>query len=146
MKTVSVKAADVKKKWYLVDASGQTVGRLATEIARVLRGKHKPTFAPHMDNGDNVVVVNAEKVVFTGNKLNTKLYHHHSGYVGGIKAVSAQDLLNKHPERVLTHAIKGMLPKSKLGRKIASNLKVYAGANHPHESQKTETFPNRMGK
>lgn len=135
MKTHSVKPADVKKAWTIVDATGQTVGRLATEVARVLRGKHKPDFAPHIDGGDFVVVVNADKIKMSGLKLANKFYFHHTGWVGGIKAISARDLLATKPERVVTSAIKGMLPKSKLGRKIAGNLKVYAGTDHPHKAQ-----------
>lgn len=136
MKTHSVKPADVKKKWTIVDASGQTLGRLATEVARVLRGKHKPDFAPHIDGGDFVVVVNAEKVKMSGlNKTDDKFYFHHTGWIGGIKAISARDLLATKPDRVIASAVKGMLPKSKLGRKIAGNLKVYAGTEHPHKAQ-----------
>ena len=135
MKTVSVKPADVKKQWMIVDAAGQTVGRLATEVARVLRGKHKADFAPHIDGGDFVVIVNAEKIKMSGLKHTDKFYFHHTGWVGGIKAISARDLLATKPERVVTAAVKGMLPKSKLGRKIAGNLKVYAGTDHPPKAQ-----------
>jgi large subunit ribosomal protein L13 len=135
MKTHSVKPADVTKQWTIVDATGQTLGRLATEVARVLRGKHKPDFAPHIDGGDFVVVINAEKVKMSGLKLANKFYFHHTGWVGGIKAISASDLLATKPDRVVTSAVKGMLPKSKLGRKIAGNLKVYAGTDHPHKAQ-----------
>lgn len=135
MKTHSVKPADVTKQWTIVDATGQTLGRLATEVARVLRGKHKPDFAPHIDGGDFVVVINAEKVKMSGLKLANKFYFHHTGWVGGIKAISASDLLATKPDRVVASAVKGMLPKSKLGRKIAGNLKVYAGTDHPHKAQ-----------
>ncbi|MCX6127218.1 MAG: 50S ribosomal protein L13 [Proteobacteria bacterium] len=135
MKSVSVKPADVKKHWTIVDAAGQTVGRLATEVARVLRGKHKADFSPHIDGGDFVVIVNADKVKMTGLKMSDKFYFHHTGWVGGIKAISARDLIATKPERVVTAAIKGMLPKSKLGRKIAGHLKVYAGTDHPHKAQ-----------
>lgn len=135
MKTVSVKPADVKKQWTIVDAAGQTLGRLSTEVARVLRGKHKADFAPHIDGGDFVVVVNADKIKMSGLKMADKFYFHHTGWVGGIKAISAQDLLATKPERIVTAAVKGMLPKSKLGRKIANNLKVYAGTEHPHTAQ-----------
>lgn len=145
MKTYSVKPTDVKKQWVVVDAAGQTVGRLATEVARVLRGKHKPTFVPHLDTGDNVVVINADKVKFTGNKMKDKFYHHHSGYVGGIKSISAENLLAKKPERILEHAIRGMLPKGPLGRKIGLNLKVYAGSEHPHAAQKPVAMKSRLG-
>ncbi len=143
MKTVSVKPADVKKQWTIVDASGKTLGRLATEVARVLRGKHKPEFTPHIDAGDYVVVVNAGKVRMSGVKTTDKFYFHHTGWIGGIKAISARDLLATKPERVLETAIKGMLPKSKLGRKICSNLHVYAGAEHPHKAQNPVAMPTR---
>jgi large subunit ribosomal protein L13 len=135
MKSVSVKPADVKKQWMIVDAAGQTVGRLAAEVARVLRGKHKADFSPHIDGGDFVVVVNAEKVKMTGLKNSNKFYFHHTGWIGGIKAISVKDLIASKPERVVTSAIKGMLPKSKLGKKIAGNLKVYSGTDHPHKAQ-----------
>lgn len=135
MKSVSVKPADVKKQWTIVDAAGQTVGRLATEVARVLRGKHKSDFSPHIDGGDFVVIVNAEKIKMSGLKLADKFYFHHTGWVGGIKSISARDLLATKPERIVTAAVKGMLPKSKLGRQIAGNLKVYAGTDHPHKAQ-----------
>ena len=135
MKSVSVKPADVKKQWMIVDAAGQTVGRLAAEVARVLRGKHKADFSPHIDGGDFVVVVNAEKVKMTGLKNSNKFYIHHTGWIGGIKAISVKDLIASKPERVVTSAIKGMLPKSKLGKKIAGNLKVYSGTDHPHKAQ-----------
>ncbi len=135
MKSVSVKPADTKKQWMIVDAAGQTVGRLATEVARVLRGKHKADFSPHIDGGDYVVVVNADKVKMTGLKMSDKFYFHHTGWIGGIKAISVKDLIATKPDRVVTAAVKGMLPKSKLGRKIAGNLKVYAGTDHPHKAQ-----------
>ena len=137
MKTHSVKPADVAKKhWVLFDAENQTLGRLATEVARHLRGKHKPTFTHHLDCGDGVIVINAEKVILTGSKLDTKLYHTHSLYVGGIKAINAKDLLAKAPERLIEIAVKGMLPKSKLGRAIAGHLRVHAGKDHPHQALK----------
>jgi large subunit ribosomal protein L13 len=145
MKTYSVKPTDVKKQWVVVDAAGQTVGRLATEVARVLRGKHKPTFVPHLDTGDNVVVINAEKVKFTGNKMKDKFYHHHTKYIGGIKSISAENMLAKKPERILELAIRGMLPKGPLGRKIGLNLKVYAGSEHPHAAQKPVAMQSRLG-
>ena len=143
MKTHSVKPADVKKQWTIVDASGQTLGRLAVEVARVLRGKHKADFAPHIDGGDFVVVVNADKVKVSGLKMDKKFYYHHTGWIGGIKAISARDLLATKPERMVTAAIKGMLPKSKLGRKIAGNLNVYAGAEHPHKAQNPVPMASR---
>ncbi len=146
MKTYSVKPTDVKKQWVVVDAADQTVGRLATEVARVLRGKHKPTFVPHLDTGDCVVVINADKVKFTGNKMKDKYYNHHTGYIGGIKSISAENLLAKHPERILEHAIRGMLPKGPLGRKIGLNLKVYAGSEHPHAAQKPVAMQPRLQK
>ncbi len=127
---------EAQRNWFVVDATGQTVGRLATRVASVLRGKHKPTFTPYIDMGDHVVIVNAEKVVFKGNKLQDKMYRHHTGYPGGLKEISARDQMERHPERVLEIAIKGMLPKNKIGRAMAKKLKVYVGPNHPHEAQK----------
>jgi large subunit ribosomal protein L13 len=127
---------EAQRTWYVVDATGETVGRLATRVARVLTGKNKPTYTPFSDMGDHVVIVNAEKVVFKGNKLLEKMYRHHTGYPGGLKEISARDLMQRHPERVLEQAIKGMLPKTKLGRAMAKKLKVYVGPNHPHEAQK----------
>ena len=127
---------EANRKWYVVDAAGQTVGRLSARVAHILRGKHKPTFTPFIDMGDHVVIVNAEKVVFKGNKLLEKMYRHHTGFPGGLKEISARDLMQRHPERVLEQAIKGMLPKTKLGRAMAKKLKVYVGPNHPHEAQK----------
>jgi large subunit ribosomal protein L13 len=129
---------EAQRTWFVVDASGQTVGRLATRIATILRGKHKATFTPFLDMGDHVIIVNAEKVVFKGNKLQDKMYRHHTGFPGGLKEVSARDLLNRHPERVLEQAIKGMLPKNKLGRAMSKKLKVYVGPSHPHEAQKPQ--------
>ncbi|MCI0486059.1 MAG: 50S ribosomal protein L13 [Blastocatellia bacterium] len=126
------------RKWYLIDASGKTVGRLATQAARILMGKNKPTYTPFLDLGDHVVVINAEKVVFTGNKLKDKLYRHHTGYPGGLKEISAQKQMDRHPERILESAIRGMLPKTKLGRKMGKKLKVYAGSDHPHQAQQPE--------
>jgi len=127
---------EAQRTWYVVDATGETVGRLATRVARVLTGKNKPTYTPFIDMGDHVVIVNAEKVVFKGNKLLEKMYRHHTGFPGGLKEISARDLMQRHPERVLEQAIKGMLPKTKLGRAMAKKLKVYVGPNHPHEAQK----------
>ena len=131
---------EAQRKWYVVDATGQTVGRMATRIATILRGKHKPTYTPFLDMGDHVVIVNAEKIVFKGNKLDQKMYRHHTGFPGGLKEVSARDQLGRHPERVLESAIKGMLPKNKLGRAMGKKLKVYVGPNHPHEAQKPESL------
>ena len=138
MKTISVKHGDIEQKWYLVDASQKTLGRLATRIAFVLRGKHKPEFSFNSDIGDYIVVINAEKIKVTGAKKTDKIYYHHSGYTGGIKSVTFDKLLAKHPRRVIEHAVKGMLPKGPLGRKILQRLKVYAGAEHPHQAQKLE--------
>jgi large subunit ribosomal protein L13 len=129
---------EAQRKWYVVDAEGQTVGRLSARIASILRGKHKPTFTPFIDMGDHVVIINAEKIVFTANKLETKLYRHHTGYPGGLKETTGRDLLARYPERILEQSIKGMLPKNKLGRAMAKKLKVYAGPVHPHEAQKPE--------
>jgi len=124
-----------QQKWWLVDAEGKVLGRLASEVANVLRGKNKPIFTPHVDTGDFVVVVNAEKVKLTGNKWSQKMYHHHSGFLGGLKSVSAGDLVRRKPEALIQHAVKGMLPKNRLGRKMIKKLKVYAGQEHPHEAQ-----------
>ena len=135
MKTVSAKKETVTRKWYVVDATGKTLGRLCTEIAKRLRGKHKPEFTPHVDTGDYVVVVNAEKIVVTGSKTTDKLYHHHSGYPGGIKSISFDKLLVKSPEMIIEKAVKGMMPKNKLSRAMLSKLKVYAGNDHPHSAQ-----------
>lgn len=129
---------EAQRKWYVVDADGQTVGRLASRVAAILRGKHKPTFTPFLDMGDHVVIVNAEKVVFTGNKVDQKFYRHHTGWPGGLKEMKARDMLARRPERVLEEAVKGMLPKTKLGRAMAKKLKVYVGPSHPHEAQKPE--------
>jgi len=134
------KSADVVKKWYVVDAQGKTLGRLASEIAKILRGKHKPIFQPHVDCGDNVIIVNAEKVEFTGNKLDQKIYWRHSGYIGGLKTRTLREQLKRQPEEVLRHAIKGMLPKGALGRAIFKKLHVYAGGEHKHQAQKPEVL------
>lgn len=143
MKTTSIKPASIQKKWVVVDAADQTLGRLATEIARNLRGKHRATFTPHLDTGDHVVVVNAEKIKLTGSKWSDKSYYWHSGYIGGIKSATASEIRAKKPERLIEIAVKGMLPKNKLGRKIFKNLKVYAGAEHPHEAQKPDMMKPR---
>src|SRR4051795_2268767 len=144
MGTYSAKAADIEKKWVMIDAEGLVVGRLATIVAMRLRGKHKPTFTPHVDDGDNVIIVNAAKVVLTGNKASSgsggKVYYHHTGYIGGIKERTAKSILEgKFPERVLEKAIERMLPRGPLGRVQMGNLRVYPGAEHPHEAQQPET-------
>ena len=135
MRTFVGKTAEIERAWYVVDAEGQTLGRLASRIAPILRGKHKPVYTPHLDCGDFVVVVNAEKVRVTGRKLDQKAYYRHSGYPGGLTAISLRDQLDKHPERVLQAAVRGMLPKNKLGRRMIKKLKVYAGDSHPHQAQ-----------
>jgi large subunit ribosomal protein L13 len=140
MKTFQISAGDVTRRWYLVDAKSKTLGRVATEVAILLRGKHKPIFSPFLDVGDHVVIINAEKVRLTGKKLKQKTYYRHSGYPGGLKSTTAEKLLSKFPERLLEHAIRGMLPKNKLGDAIFTKLKVYAGENHPHQAQRPETF------
>jgi large subunit ribosomal protein L13 len=140
-KTTSTKPADVEKKWLLVDAKGLVVGRLATIVAMRLRGKHKPSFTPHVDDGDNVIVINAEKIVFTGAKRDKKVYHHYTGYIGGIKERSAKSILEgKHPERIIEKAVERMLPRGPLGRQQMSNLRVYRGDKHPHEAQTPVAF------
>ena len=134
-RTVSANAQTVKKEWILIDAENQTLGRLATRVANVLRGKHKPSFTPHVDCGDNVIIINAEKIVLTGKKLTDKVYVRHTGYPGGQRFSTTQQLLNTHPIRVIEHAVRGMLPKNKLGDALYRNLKVYAGSEHPHQAQ-----------
>lgn len=141
--TYMAKPSEIERKWYVVDAEGQTLGRLASEVASILRGKHKPTFTPHVDTGDHVIVINAEKIQLTGNKLDGKMYYRHSGYFGGLKATSAREMLAKRPERMVELAIKGMLPKNSLGRKQGKKLHVYAGSEHPHEAQKPEAYELR---
>jgi len=135
MKTFSPKAAEIRRDWYLVDADGKTLGRLATELARRLRGKHKPQYTPHMDMGDHIVVINAEKIRVTGRKLKDKMYHRHTGYVGNLKSESLEQLLQRAPERVLQQAVKGMLPRNPLGRQMLSKLRVVRGTDHPHQAQ-----------
>jgi large subunit ribosomal protein L13 len=135
MTTPMAKKGKIEKKWHLIDAQGKTLGRLATRVAILLRGKHKPIFTPHVDTGDFVIVINAAKVALTGNKWKDKLYIHHSGYPGGLKSISAEKLMSKKPERLITQAVQGMLPKTKLGRQLLKKLKVYSGATHPHEAQ-----------
>ena len=135
-KTYSPKASDIERSWFIVDAADLPLGRLASEIAQMLRGKHKPTYAPHMDTGDFIVVINAEKVAVTRDKSQSKIYYRHSGYPGGIKAESFESLIERRPEVVIERAVRGMLPKNKLGRKMLKKLKVHAGPDHPHEAQK----------
>ena len=136
----SGKNLEQNRKWFIIDADGKTVGRLATTAARLLMGKNKPTYTPFIDMGDHVVIINAEKVVFTGNKLKDKVYRHHTGWPGGLKEVAAEKLLARYPERILEKAIRGMLPKTKLGRKMGKKLKVYAGSDHPHQAQRPEAL------
>ena len=133
--TVSAKPAEVRRDWYVVDADGKTLGRLASEIARRLKGKHKPIFTPHVDTGDYIVVVNAEKVAVTGNKLTDKLYHHHTGYIGNLKTISLEKQLQKAPERVIETAVRGMLPRNPLGRAMMKKLRIFAGPEHTHQAQ-----------
>jgi large subunit ribosomal protein L13 len=135
VKTYAVKAGEIEREWFVVDAEGKTLGRLASEIAKVLKGKHKPIYSPHLDVGDFVIVINAEKVRVTGHKLEQKFYYRHSGYPGGLKSISLRDQLARHPTRVLKAAVRGMLPKSKLGRRMIKKLKIYAGEEHPHQAQ-----------
>lgn len=140
MKTFSAKPESVQRDWFVVDATGKTLGRLCTEVARRLRGKHKPVFTPHVDTGDYIVVINAEKVAVTGNKLDDKNYHTFTGYVGNLKTVPLKDLLAAHPERVIEIGVKGMLPKNPLGRAMYRKLKVYKGAEHPHTAQQPQVL------
>lgn len=140
MKTFTAKPAEVKRDWYVIDASGKTLGRLATEVARRLRGKHKPEFTPHVDTGDYIVVINAKDVRVSGNKSTDKLYHHHTGYPGGIKSITFEKQIAKKPEKVIETAVKGMLPKGPLGRAMYRKLKVYAGAEHSHAAQQPQAL------
>ena len=142
MRTFSPSGKDITRDWFVVDAEGQTLGRLATRIATVLRGKHKPTFAPHLDMGDYVVVVNADKVELAGEKAADKLYHRHSGFPGGLKSVPFAEMLDKQPTRILETAVNGMLPKNKLGKSMGAKLKVYAGPDHPHQAQQPQALPD----
>ena len=141
MKTFSPTPKDINREWYVVDAQDKVLGRLASQIAHRLRGKHKPEFAPHMDNGDFIVVVNCEKIRVTGNKPAAKMYYRHSGYVGGLKEITLEKLLASKPQLVLMHAVKGMLPKSRLGRAMLKKLRIYAGAEHPHTAQTPKLLP-----
>ena len=140
MKSFVAKPANIERKWYVIDADGQTLGRLATQVAMILRGKHKPTFTPHVDCGDHVIVINAGKVVLTGKKLEQKKYYRYSGYVGGLKETSAKDMLEKKPELMVYEAIKGMMPKNSLGREMLTKLRVYKDAEHAHAAQKPEVY------
>ena len=140
MKTYTAKPQDIRRQWHLIDADGKTLGRLATEIARRLRGKHKPEYTPHMDTGDYIVVINAEKVHVTGNKLADKMYYRHTGYIGNLKSTNLEKLLASHPERVIQQAVKGMMPKGPLGRSMLAKLKIYAGGEHPHTAQQPQAL------
>ncbi|SDH52027.1 large subunit ribosomal protein L13 [Sinosporangium album] len=140
MRTYSPKPADVQRQWYVIDATDVVLGRLASHVAGLLRGKHKPIFAPHVDTGDFVIVINADKVALTGNKLEQKKAYRHSGYPGGLRSVTYSELMEKRPDRAVEKAVKGMLPKNSLGRKMAKKLKVYAGPNHPHQAQQPVPF------
>ena len=139
-KTYSAKPLEVERKWYVIDASNKPLGRVATEAARLLRGKHKPTFTPNIDTGDNVIIINCKDVVLTGNKMNSKIYRHHSGYIGGMKETPAAVMLEKNPEKAMTLAVKGMLPHNSLGRKMATKLRVFAGSEHNLQAQKPEIW------
>jgi large subunit ribosomal protein L13 len=145
-KTYTPRPSDVDRDWWVVDAAGVPLGRLSTEIARFLRGKHKPTFAPHLDMGDYVVVVNAAAVEVTGAKATDKRYYHHSGYPGGLSERSFEEMRERHPERIIEQAVKGMLPKNRLGRAMRKKLKVYAGPDHPHAAQQPKPFPIEIRK
>ena len=140
MTTFFAKAQDQERKWFIIDAAGIPLGRIATEAARLLRGKHKPTFTPNVDTGDHVIIINAEKLVLTGNKLNDKMYRRHSGYPGGLKEVPYKKLMQIMPERAMEHAVKGMLPHNKLGAQMYTKLKVYKGETHPHQAQQAEIW------
>jgi large subunit ribosomal protein L13 len=135
-----VKTSEIEREWFVVDAAGQTLGRLASKVAGILRGKHKVTFSPHLDVGDYVVVINADKITVTGRKLDQKMYHRHTGYPGGIRSITLREQLVRHPTFAVKAAIKGMLPKNRLGRRILRKLKVYAGAEHPHQAQQPQTL------
>ena len=138
MSTYMPKADDITRKWYIIDAEGQTLGKVATKAADLLRGKHKPTFVPHMDCGDHVIIINADKIVLTGKKLEQKMYYHHTGYIGNMKQVKYKTLLEKKPEFVMTKAVKGMIPDTTIGRQALTRLRVFAGAEHTHAAQKPE--------
>ena len=138
--TYSLKKNEIERKWYIIDAENKPLGRVATEVAKLLRGKHKPTYTPNLDNGDNVIVINSDKIVLTGNKLNDKYYRHHSGYMTGLKEISYKDLMAKSSDKALTLAVKGMLPKNSLGRSMITKLKIYKGSEHNNQAQKPEIW------
>lgn len=140
MRTISAREQDVQRDWYVIDAQGQTLGRLASRVATLLRGKHKPIYTPHVDCGDYVIIVNAEKIHVTGQKMTQKKYYRHSGYPGGLKEVALRDQLQKFPDRVIEKAVQGMLPKNRLGRRMFKKLKIYAGPNHPHQAQQPKSL------
>ncbi len=140
MKTVMANSETIERKWFVVDAEGQTLGRFASEVAKILKGKHKPEYTPHVDCGDYVIVLNCGKIKVTGNKATQKVYRHHTGWVGNLKEISYQEMLKKHPDRIITHAVKGMLPKNSLGRQMIKKLKVYTGSEHSHDAQKPEVL------
>jgi len=140
IKTYTPKPEDIQREWFVVDAKGKTLGRLATQIAIILRGKHKPIYSPHMDVGDFVIVINCDQIRVTGDKMDTKMYHRHSGYPGGVTSLTLRQQLEKHPERVIQAAVRGMLPRNKLGRQMIKKLKIYAGGTHPHEAQKPRSL------
>jgi large subunit ribosomal protein L13 len=144
MSTTIVNSNDVQREWFVIDAEGQTIGRLATRIATVLRGKHKATYTPHVDGGDYVIVLNADKIVFTGKKLDQKNYYKYSGYMGGLRSWTARELLNTYPERIVESAVKGMLPKNRLARQMIKKLKIYSGTEHPHGAQNPQPFPTHV--
>ncbi|MGP4082531.1 50S ribosomal protein L13 [Pseudalkalibacillus sp. R45] len=143
MRTYMAKPKEIDRKWYVVDAAGKTLGRLSSEVASVLRGKHKPTYTPHVDTGDHVIILNASKIELTGKKMSDKLYHRHTGHPGGLRTRTAQEMRDTRPEKMLELAIKGMLPKNSLGRKMAKKLHVYAGNEHPHQAQNPENYELR---
>ena len=138
--TYSIKKNEIERKWYIIDATNKPLGRVATEAAKLLRGKHKPTFTPHMDVGDHVIIINCKDVILTGNKMNNKIYRHHSGHIGGMKEISAKDMITNKPEKAMMLAIKGMLPHNSLGRKSISKLRIYAGNEHENQAQKPEIW------
>jgi large subunit ribosomal protein L13 len=140
VRTYVVKQKDITRKWFVVDADGKTLGRLASKVARILRGKHKPIYSPHLDVGDYVVIVNADRIAVTGRKMDQKMYYRHTGYPGGVKELNLRDMLSRHPTYAVKYAVRGMLPKNRLGRKMIKKLKVYAGPEHPHEAQQPEVL------
>jgi len=140
VRTYAVKASDISREWYVVDATGKTLGRLASEIAKILRGKHKPIFTPHLDTGDHVIVINADQIVATGRKMSDKMYYRHSNYPGGLKSMNLETLLEVHPTHAIYFAVRGMLPKNRLGRQMIKKLKIYAGSEHPHAAQKPKVL------